>query len=85
MKKFHALLICVVALVLSACAGLSVPDALAKIDDLNTECHGLVDRLEGQGINTVTGAHCDKAAAEARDKLIELLDQLRAQLAKSGV
>lgn len=82
MKTLYALF---VLTQLSACAGLSVPDALARLDDLNTECHGLVGRLSAQGIRVVTSDQCDSAAAEARDKLIELLDQLREQLAKSGV
>lgn len=70
---------------LSACAGLSVPDLLAKLDNLNTECHGLVDRLAAKGIKVTTAEECDKAAAQARDKLTQLLDRLRAELAKAGV
>lgn len=70
---------------LTACAGLSVPDALAKIDKLNLECHGAIDKLNAKGVVTVNGSACDKAAGEARDKLVELLDKLRAELAKAGV
>lgn len=70
---------------LPACAGLSVPDMLAKIDDLTTQCHGLVGRLEAKGIQVTKREECDKAATQTRDKLMNLLDQLRAELDKAGV
>lgn len=85
MKKIKTLTLLLMMTFLPACAGLSVPDMLAKIDDLTTQCHGLVGRLEAKGINVTRSEECDKAAAQARAKLTELLDQLRAQLAKAGV
>lgn len=85
MKSMKILSAMLLSLALFACAGLSVPDLLAKLDNLNTECHGLVDRLAAKGIKVTTSGECDKAAAQARDKLTELLDRLRAELTKAGV
>ena len=85
MNRLKSLTVVMLLTTLVACAGLSVPDMLAKLDDLNTQCHGLVDRLEAKGIKVTTSEECDKAAAQARAKLTELLDRLRAELAQAGV
>ena len=85
MNRLKSLIAVLLLTTLVACAGLSVPDMLAKLDDLTTQCHGLVNRLEAKGINVTTSAECDKAAAQARAKLTELLDRLRAELVQAGV
>lgn len=85
MKIFKTLPLLLVMVFLPACAGLSVPDMLAKLDDLTTQCHGLVGRLEAKGVQVTKREECDKAAAQARAKLTELLDQLRAELVKAGI
>lgn len=79
------ILVAVLALALGGCAGLSVPDALAKLDELTLQCRGAVSKLSDRGINVVSADECDKSASQARAKLVELLDRLREELRKAGV
>lgn len=63
----------------------TVADLFAGVDKLSSECRDGVAKLSAKGINVVTAAECDKAAAQAKSELQKVVDRVRAELAKAGL
>jgi hypothetical protein len=85
-KKLTVLVAIAIAMMASGCAAIQkVGDLFAGVDKLNAECHVGVTKLALKGINVVTIEQCDKAAAEAKTKIQELVDKVRAEIAKAGL
>lgn len=82
MKTMLALIV----VTITGCASIqNVGDLFASVDKLNEKCHDGVTKLALKGINIYSFEQCDAAAAKQKENIQELLDKVRAELAKAGV
>lgn len=75
-------------LTLTACGSIqTVSDLMNAVENQRNECYGAIDRLAAKGVTLpgVDKAACDRAANKVAGNITDLLNQLRAALAKAGV
>lgn len=73
-------------LMVSAC---SVMQLVRGVEDMRTECYGLLDRAVRAGLDKTKAdefrKECDTAAEDAKAKIGKALDELRDRLGEMGV